>query len=307
VPPPWCEQLGHGLAGLADLAGLTGLTGLTGLAGYDEERRRPRRRGRSVSSGPPTPTGRRLGLLVGHSVADADLGRPSRRLDLDVESPAGPVTVTVVEVDDVVVVPRHGLDAFTPAHRVDHAANLAAVVAAGCNRVLAVGSVGSLRRDWPVGTVVAPDDLFAPWTNPSWFSDERGHRVPGIDRRWRRAVLDAWRRAAPAPIIDGGVYVQTRGPRFETAAEIRFYATVGDVVGMTVASECVLAGEMALPYAAVCMVDNLANGVDDEPLTAEAFRAGAAANQRAMREALLALIPALGRTDGPESPPPVRR
>jgi len=32
---------------------------------------------------------------------------------------------------------------------------------------------------------------------------------------------------------DGGVYLQSMGPRFETKAEIRFMSTVGDVVGMT--------------------------------------------------------------------------
>lgn len=253
---------------------------------------------------PPSPTGARLGLLVGHSVDEADLGRPSRRRDLDVVSPSGPATVAVVDLDDVVVVPRHGLDTFTPAHRVDHAANLAALVAAGCDRVLAVGSVGSLRRDWPVGTIVAPDDLFAPWANPSWFDDGRGHQVPAIDRRWRRAVLDAWWHAAPVPVVDGGVYVQTSGPRFETPAEIRFYATVADVVGMTLASECVLAGEMGLPYAAVCTIDNLANGLDAEPLTAEAFRAGATANRETVRQALLSILPALTEDAGSDSAEP---
>ena len=34
-----------------------------------------------------------------------------------------------------------------------------------------------------------------------------------------------------------------------------------DVIGMTVASECVVAGELGLRYAALCVVDNLANGV----------------------------------------------
>ena len=33
------------------------------------------------------------------------------------------------------------------------------------------------------------------------------------------------------------------------------------MVGMTLAAETVLAGEAALAYAAVCTIDNLANGV----------------------------------------------
>jgi len=54
--------------------------------------------------------------------------------------------------------------------------------------------------------------------------------------------------------------VQTHGPRFETAAEIRQVAGFADVVGMTCAHEATLCKELALPYALVCVVDNMANG-----------------------------------------------
>ncbi|MFN8039153.1 MAG: MTAP family purine nucleoside phosphorylase [Acidimicrobiales bacterium] len=242
----------------------------------------------------PEVHGDRLGLLVGHSLIDLDLGRPARRVPVDVASPRGPATVTLLDLDDVVVCSRHGLDDFRPAHLVDHHANLAALVAAGCDRVLALGSVGSLRTDWPVGTVVVPDDVFAPWVTPSWFDDARGHRVPGFDARWRARVLEAW-RAHDSSVVDGGVYAQTIGPRFETPAEVRFLATVADVVGMTLAAEAILAGELGLAHAAVCVVDNLANGVAANPLTEAEFRAGVAANERSVRQALAAVLPALGR------------
>ena len=58
---------------------------------------------------------------------------------------------------------------------------------------------------------------------------------------------------------DGGVYVQTHGPRFETAAEIRQVAGFADVVGMTCCHEATLCKEIALPYAVICVVDNMAN------------------------------------------------
>ena len=240
----------------------------------------------------PAVHGDRLGLLVGHSLVDLDLGRPAHRLPVDVEPPSGSTTITLLDLGDLVVCSRHGLDAFRPAHLVDHHANLAALIAAGCDRVLALGSVGSLRADWPVGTIVVPDDLFAPWVNPSWFDDARGHRVPGFDTAWRGRLLDAWRAHEPA-VVDGGVYAQTIGPRFETPAEIRFLATVADVVGMTVAAETVLAGELGLAHAAVCVVDNLANGIAATPLTEAEFRAGVAANEQRVRAALAAVLPSL--------------
>ncbi len=48
---------------------------------------------------------------------------------------------------------------------------------------------------------------------------------------------------------------------------------------MTIASECIVARELSIPYAAVCVVDNLANGIAEAPLSVEEFEAGKAANR----------------------------
>ena len=64
-----------------------------------------------------------------------------------------------------------------------------------------------------------------------------------------------------------------------------------------VKSECVLAGELRIAYAAVCVVDNLANGVGDTPLTMAEFYAGAAANRARLLGALDAVLPALAKDD----------
>ena len=63
---------------------------------------------------------------------------------------------------------------------------------------------------------------------------------------------------------------------------------------MTIASECVAACELGLAYAAICVVDNLANGVGERELTMEEFEAGRAANREARGGAALGrLVPAL--------------
>ena len=51
--------------------------------------------------------------------------------------------------------------------------------------------------------------------------------------------------------------------------------------GMTVAAECVLAKEAGLAYAAVCMIDNMANGLDDVGLSLDEFQPGVASNRDA--------------------------
>lgn len=202
--------------------------------------------------------------------------------------------VRVLEADDVVILQWHGLDGYTPAHRIDHAANIAALASLGCDRIVALSSVGSLRPGIAVGTVVVPDDFIA-LDAPSVVAREDGasHIIPGFTPGWRERVLAAWHRHDDGPVLGLGVYWQANGPRFETPAEVRYLATFADVVGMTVGSECVVACEVGLEYAAVCVVDNLANGLGDGLLTNEEFEAGKAANAARVVRTLGALVPDL--------------
>jgi 5'-methylthioinosine phosphorylase len=233
----------------------------------------------------PTPTGERLGLVFGHSLARhafADRG------SLVSAGPAG--TVEALDCGDFVALSRHGHSHFVPAHLIDHHATITALAELGCNRLVALASTGSLHPDWAVGTIVAPDDFLGLQVAPSFFDDARGHTVPGFDPEWRSEILAAWRAVANPAIVDGGVYAQTPGPRFESPAEVRMLASFGDLVGMTLIAEAVLAREAGIRYAAICSVDNLANGLDDEPLTVEVFQANKAANEERMARATEALI-----------------
>jgi 5'-methylthioinosine phosphorylase len=70
--------------------------------------------------------------------------------------------------------------------------------------------------------------------------------------------------ASRVPLRDGGVYAAVSGPRLETAAEIdRLDRDGATMVGMTGMPEAVLARELELPYAAICVVVNHAAGRGD--------------------------------------------
>lgn len=225
-------------------------------------------------------------LIGGTGLLESDRFRHAPRRQ--VTTPFGPVTL--LEAGEWLFLQRHGLEGYTPPHRIDHRANLSALHQAGARRILALGSVGSLRRELGPGRFVLPDDFLAPWANPTLFDDLRGHQAPAFHPTWRQELLTAWERAGLPPLVAGGVYLQTTGPRFETPAEIRLFAPHAHVVGMTVASECILAGELGLPYAALCLVDNLANGLAVEPLSYEGFKAQVRANQATLLSSLDALM-----------------
>jgi 5'-methylthioadenosine phosphorylase len=118
--------------------------------------------------------------------------------------------------------------------------------------------------------------------------------MTAFDPAWRGRVLATWGAVgAEPPLVDGGVYWQTTGPRFETPAEIRLLATFADLVGMTIGSECAAACQVGLPYAVVCVVDNLANGLATDPLTIAEFESGVASNRARLIAALDLVLPEL--------------
>ena len=201
-----------------------------------------------------------------------------------------------IDAGPAMLLQRHGTKGYTLPHRIDHVANMRSLADDGCDRVLAIGSVGGLRPELGPGAFVCPDDFIAPGPSPSAFDDERAHAVPGFPVEWRREVLGAWGRSGGPEVRDGGVYWQSPGPRLETPAEIRLAAQHAHVIGMTIASECVAAGELGLAYAAICVVDNLANGVEGGLLTMEELLAGRAANREAIRAGLEATVRLLART-----------
>jgi 5'-methylthioadenosine phosphorylase len=223
------------------------------------------------------------------------MGRLALVLGSNATGPGSERLLAAVADHGAEVLQRHAAEdpaAYVPPHLIDHEANLRSLLAAGCDRVLAVCSVGSLKEEIAVGSLVCPDDFIALQLGITTFDDARGHMPPGFDREWRRRVLAA-SRARGAPLEDGGVYWQTIGPRFETPAEIRLLAAHADLVGMTMASECVVAGELGISYAAVCVVDNLANGVGAVTLDVEELEGDRARNAARLAAALEALLPEL--------------
>jgi len=224
------------------------------------------------------------------------VGRLAVILGSGAAGPGGAEVVAAAEAH-ATVLRRHAGEggAYVLPHRIDHAFNLRSLAGAGCDRVLAVSSVGSLDAGLGVGELVCPDDFVALTSAVTTFEGPRGHMLAGFDPGWRERVLGAWDAGGAGPLRDGGVYWQTAGPRFETPAEIRLLAAHADLVGMTVASECIVACELGLPYAAVCVVDNLANGVAARPLSPAELERDRERNAARLRDDLAAALPGLAK------------
>jgi purine-nucleoside phosphorylase len=95
------------------------------------------------------------------------------------------------------------------------------------------------------------------------------------------------------PDLPEGVYVQFRGPQFETPAEVRMAGTLGgDLVGMSTTLETIAARELGAEVLGISLVTNLAAGISPQPLShQEVLEAGREAAARLRR--LLAGIAAV--------------
>lgn len=194
----------------------------------------------------------------------------------EISTPYGTVAVTRGDVGgrSAVFLNRHGPGHSVPPHRVNYRANLWALKWAGVKQVVATAAVGSLNLALPPGAIMLCDQ-FLDFTKgrPASFFDGGDSLVVHTDMtapycQGIRQHLWAAAQGCGAPAVFGGTYVATEGPRFESSAEIKAYRLLGgDVVGMTGVPEVVLARELGICYATVCLSTNFAAGMTGQPLT----------------------------------------
>jgi len=169
---------------------------------------------------------------------------------------------------EVAFLPRHGAGHAVPPHLVNYRANIMALKKIGVRSILATAATGSLNPQMKPGEFVFVDQFldFTKGRKQTFF--EGG--PPGVvhidlTEPYCPELRETLVRAAQAlhlPAHNGGTYVCTEGPRFETPAEIKMFRHLGgDLVGMTGVPEVALAREAEICYATVAMVTNFAAGI----------------------------------------------
>ncbi len=198
--------------------------------------------------------------------------------DGQIETRFGPAAVTRATLDGrpVVFLHRHARPddptrKDVPPHRINYRAQISALKKLGVTGILASTAVGGLRPHWPAGTLVLLDQFIDITTRrDKTFFDARAVHIDVTQPYCEhlRALLLRVADEIEVELQASGTYLCADGPRFETAAEIKTYAMWGaDVVGMTGATEAILAREAEISYAGVSIVTNAAAGISPHPLT----------------------------------------
>jgi 5'-methylthioadenosine phosphorylase len=162
------------------------------------------------------------------------------------------------------VVTRHAAGHRLPPHRVPYLAIAQAMRSMGVAGCLATAAVGSLRPEWPVGSLAVATDFLDPSARNVTVFDQTVVHTPFSTPFPLASALVQAAQDVGERVIPESVYVNVNGPRYETPAEIRSSQTLGgDVVGMTCGSEAIAMGEFGVPYGCLCIVTNLAAGLSN--------------------------------------------
>lgn len=224
---------------------------------------------------------RTVGLITGSGFyeIDAELAPVERRL----ETPHGEVSLQEAELAGhrLLAVARHGSGHELLSHLVRHRANIWALRELGAEAIVATSVVGVMDAALPLATPIVFDELYFPSNRlpdgslATFFAapgdPERGHLILStpFSPTLRRRLADA-ARGEEIEVIEGGCYAHVDGPRFNTQAEIAaLRAAGGTALSQTCGPETVLAAELELPFALLGFGVDYANGVKDQPTSAE--------------------------------------
>jgi len=157
--------------------------------------------------------------------------------------------------------------------RVVHGVRTAA--AAGVSVVVLTNGCGGLRP-WAPGTPV----LISDHINLTATSPLEGATFVDLTDLYSARLRSLAREVDGS--LDEGVYVQFRGPQYETPAEVRMAGILGgDLVGMSTTLEAIAARQAGLGILGLSLVTNLAAGISATALShEEVLEAGQAAGPR---------------------------
>ncbi len=146
----------------------------------------------------------------------------------------------------------------------------------GADTIVLTNGCGGLNPDWAPGTVVVLNDHI----NLTGDTPLLGASFVDLSEAYAKRLRDVAHSVDAS--LPEGVYVQFRGPQYETPAEVRMAGILGgDLVGMSTTLETIAAREAGLEVLGLSLVTNAAAGLSESNLDhAEVLQAGKDAGPR---------------------------
>ncbi|MBI2132268.1 MAG: S-methyl-5'-thioadenosine phosphorylase [Candidatus Tectomicrobia bacterium] len=243
-----------------------------------------------------------IGVIGGSGLyAMADLAEVEEAaLTTPFGEPSAPYVLGTLAGKRVAFLPRHGRGHVLMPGEIPFRANIHGFKQLGCEWIISVSAVGSLKEEIRPGDIVIPDQ-FIDLTKDrpaTFFGGGVVAHVSMADPVCRRLskILESAARRAGAAVHAGGTYVCMEGPQFSSRAEsFRYRGWEASVIGMTNMPEAKLAREAELSYATIALAtDYDCWHEEEEDVSVEAvvvlIRRNAVLAQQIIREA----VPAIG-------------
>lgn len=241
-----------------------------------------------------------IGIIGGYGILDESVLENAEKRDVDTEwgKPSGQIVLAEISGVKVAFIPRHGEKHIYNPSNVPYRANIAALKEVGVDRIISVNAVGSLQDNIKPGEIVFVDQ-FIDLTHKRDRTFHDGEKVAHVSiaepscRDARKALIDSAKELG-IEHHETGTYVCIEGPRFSTRAESKMYrAWGGDVIGMTMAPEAVLAREMELCYSNIATVTDYDTFKEGESVTTEMVLKTMEQNTKKVRKILAHAMPKL--------------
>jgi 5'-methylthioadenosine phosphorylase len=231
--------------------------------------------------------------------------------------PSSPIIRARYKDYDIFFLSRHGIGHKFPPHKVPYRANIWALRELGVNKIIGINAVGGINRSLKPGDfgivsqfidftksrpssfyegIYSVDIQISDENLPKWKKLILEKKVVHIDITepfcpTLRKVIKEVLKEKGYSFMDDITYVATEGPRLETKAEIKMFSLLGgDVVGMTMVPEVVLANELEMHYAGICVITNLAAGISETKLTSEEVIEMMHQREKDLKEIIISLI-----------------
>ena len=173
--------------------------------------------------------------------------------------PSADIEYSIIDEVEIFFLPRHGKNHIYSPSNVPYRANIDILKRLGCNDLISVSAVGSLKEELSPGRFVLVDQFIdRTFLRKKTFFDKG--IVAHVSVAEPTCKLTAKLVAQSAlnsgiDIVNGGTYLAMEGPQFSTVAESKLYKSWGcDVIGMTNMPEAKLAREAEIRYVSIAMV-----------------------------------------------------
>lgn len=134
--------------------------------------------------------------------------------------------------------------------------------ACGAKVMVLTNGAGGIKESWKPGTPVLVSDHI----NLTASSPLEGATFIDLTDLYSKRLRNIARSIDSS--LDEGVYVQFRGPHYETPAEVQMAKAMGGhIVGMSTALEAIAAREAGMEVLGLSLITNLAAGISPHPLS----------------------------------------